>query len=98
MTTTVDIDSRPVPRDDVLAQRAADTVLLLDVVSGDYYALDEVGARVWELADGSRSVGDIVTALCGEYDVPRATVETDALELLQDLADDGLVVDGDRPA
>ena len=67
--------------------------VLLDIDSGEYFSLNEVGGRVWELCDGSRSVAVIAEVLCAEYDVPPETAIADARELLESLAGAGLVVE-----
>ena len=90
----MDADSRPQRRSDVLAQTAGDTVILLTPDSGEYFTLNEVGGRIWELADGSRSVAEIVAVLVEEYEAPLEEIQADALEVLGELAEEGLVSDG----
>ena len=85
-------DSHPRRRDRVLVQHAADQWILLDVENGQYYALDEVSGRVWDLCDGSHSVSAMVAALCQEYDAPVESVEEDVLAFLGEMADERLVV------
>ena len=87
-------ESRPVRRSDVLAQSAGDTVILLTPDSGEYFTLNEVGGRIWELSDGSRSVAEIAGVLAEEYEAPVEEIRTDALEVLAELADVRLVSDG----
>ncbi len=86
-------NSRLKRRDDILAQRASETQLLLNLSSGQYYALDEVGTRIWELCDGSRTVAEIAAVVGDEYDAPIDVIQADALELLEDLAGENLVVE-----
>lgn len=76
-----------------MMQQVEGDCVLLDIDSGEYYSLNEVGGRVWELCDGTRSVGAIAEALCTEYDVPQETTLADARELLASLADAGLVAE-----
>lgn len=85
-------DSRPRRRDRVLVQRADDQWILLDVESGQYYALDEVSGRVWDLCDGSHSVSAMVATLCQEYDAPAEDVQEDVLEFLGEMAEEKLVI------
>ena len=59
------------PAERTLTQQVSGTVVLLNPDNGEYYALDEVGSRVWELCDGVRSLADVVSVICGEYDAPR---------------------------
>jgi hypothetical protein len=87
-------DSRPRRRDDVLARSAGETVLLLTPDTGEYYTLNEVGGRIWALADGSRSVADIARELSREYDASAQEIQADALEVLTELAEERLVTDG----
>ena len=84
--------SRPRRRDRVLVQRAADQWILLDVENGQYYALDEVSGRVWDLCDGSHSVSAMVEALCQEYEAPADEVKEDVLAFLGEMADERLVI------
>ena len=78
----------------MLAQAAGDTVILLTPDSGEYFTLNEVGGRIWELADGSRSVAEIAATLVEEYAAPLEEIQADALEVLGELADERLVSDG----
>ena len=87
-------DSRPVRRSDVLAQGAGETMILLTPDSGEYFTLNEVGGRIWELADGSRSVTEIAGLLVEEYEAPLEEIQADALKLLGELAEEQLVSDG----
>jgi hypothetical protein len=54
--------------------------------------LNPAGSRIWELADGSRSVAEIVAVLTEEFDVEPARAERTTLELLDTLAEQGLIV------
>ena len=80
----------------MLTQRAADNWILLDMDDGQYYALDEVSGRVWDLCDGSHRVADVVSALCQEFDAPAGTIETDVLEFLQEMSDERLVFEEEK--
>jgi coenzyme PQQ synthesis protein D (PqqD) len=77
----------------VLVQRAAGTLVLLDLEEGQYYALDEVSARVWELCDGGLGVGEIAEAIGAEYDAPLATIYDDVLAFLEEMLGEKLVVE-----
>ncbi|HKP21076.1 MAG TPA: PqqD family protein [Thermoleophilaceae bacterium] len=90
----MDVNSRPRRREDVLAQAAGDTVILLTPDSGEYFTLNEVGGRIWELADGSRSVAEIAAALADEYEAPLKEIQVDTLDVLAELAEERLVSDG----
>lgn len=76
----------------VLAQESHGRTVLLRLEDGGYYALDEVGATIWELCDGTRTVSEIVALLCEEFDAPEATVREDVLEFVGDLRRERLLV------
>lgn len=60
--------------------------VLLDYAGGQYYGLDEVGTRIWELVREGSTLGTIVDRLEAEYDAPRDVLEADASALLAELA------------
>ena len=85
---------RPQQRDGVLAQEAQGQTVLLRLDDGSYYALDEVGARVWELCDGERSIEDIVAVMSEEFEAPAETIAADVLEFVAELRQEQLLVEG----
>lgn len=89
------LDSRLQRGDFALSQRASDTPILLNIDSGQYYVLNDVGGRIWELCDGIRSVAEIITILCQEYEAPAETVTADVLELVTELVNENLLVDSE---
>jgi coenzyme PQQ biosynthesis protein PqqD len=86
------LDERVRRQDGVLAQEAHGRTVLLRLEDGGYYALDEVGAMIWNLCDGTRAVADIVAILCAEFDAPEATVRADVLEFIAELRSERLLV------
>jgi len=65
--------------------------VLLGLDGGQYYSLEEVGSRIWELSDGTRTIAEIAQSLAGEFSQPPADIERDAVELVTDLAHENLV-------
>lgn len=86
------LTERPRRQDGVLAQQAHGETVLLRLQDGGYYALDEVGAMIWELCDGTRALAEIVTLMCAEFEAPEATVRADVLEFVGDLRRERLLV------
>lgn len=78
------LETCPKRGDQVIAQKAANDLLLFNMEDGNYYSLNEIGSRVWELCDGNHSVSQVVAALAGEYDASDQVLEKDVLELLED--------------
>lgn len=88
----IDLQDHPRRNEQVLARTGESALILLNPRSGQYYTLDEVGARVWDLCDGTRTVSELGAAISAEYDAPAAQIEADVVELLTDLAGEQLVV------
>jgi pyrroloquinoline quinone biosynthesis protein D len=79
----------------VLAQQVTPddpSLVLLNPTSGEYYTLDDVGTRVWQLCDGKRTIADIAATIAQEYDAPPEVIEHDVVELVKELVDEALVV------
>lgn len=60
------------------------------------YVLDEVGARIWELLDGSNTTEEIGGILCAEYDAEAEAIRKDLEEFLEALESVGAVRRNDR--
>ena len=66
--------------------------VLLDVASGSYFGLNEVGARVWRLITEGKTLPEVAAALAAEYAVPGEQLQADLLALVEDLAANRLLV------
>lgn len=66
-------------------------VAILDLRGGTYYGLDAVGARVWDLVQEPRGIGEVRDALLAEYEVDAERCERDLLDLIRALEGEGLV-------
>lgn len=58
---------------------------------GKVRVLNAVGARLWDLVDGERTVAEVARAVADEYDVDLGTAQADAVRFLADLAGRGLL-------
>lgn len=56
---------------------------------GQFKVLNEVGARVWALADGTRSVSQIAQAICAEYEVAPEIALRDVRAFIEVLVNKG---------
>jgi hypothetical protein len=77
--------------EDVLMRALEGEAVLLDLASGTYFGLNEVGARVWSLVDAGRSVGEIRATLLAEFEVEESVLAADVEALIADLETRGLV-------
>ena len=75
-----------------------DTVVMMDSDEGNYYELDAVGTRIWNLLDNERSVAEVCELLVREYDVTLEDCRQDVLKFLEQVAQLGVVeVRGPEP-
>lgn len=64
---------------------------ILDSESGQFYSLNEVGARVWSLLSDGTTFGAILEQLQNEYDVTAERLSADMEQLLWQFARAGLL-------
>ncbi len=77
--------------DGVLVQELQGESVLLNVNTENYYGLDEVGTRMWAVLSEAPSIGQAVDTLLEEYEVERATLESDVDALLTELIEKKLI-------
>jgi coenzyme PQQ biosynthesis protein PqqD len=94
----MNLQSYPQRNEQVIAQKASNDFLLFNINDGNYYSLNEVGCRIWELCDGKHSIAELIDILATEYDAPAETVAKDVLELLQTLQNGKLIVESPQPS
>lgn len=66
-------------------------LIMLDIESGCYFALDPIGRDIWARLEQPVRVSDLCTALEQTYDAPAEVIRADVLRLLTDMAGEGLV-------
>ena len=72
-------------------------VAILNLSDGVYYGLNDIGGRIWSLIQQPKTVSDLKATLLQEYDVDPELCYRELLDLLQDLANRGLVVVNNDP-
>jgi hypothetical protein len=65
--------------------------VVLNLKSGLYFGLNEVGTRIWRLIEEHGEVGRILAALGEEFDAPEDRLRQDLHELIDRLREKGLV-------
>jgi len=75
----------------VHARRFDDELVVLDLARGEYFALDEVGARVWEGLTAGESLSGLSEALLSTYDVEVDRLREDIAAFAQGLVENGLM-------
>ena len=76
----------------LIERRIDGEAILLDIKSGVYYDLKDVGVFIWEILSGGASARQIADAVAESFNVDAETALADTLELLNDLETEGLIV------
>lgn len=77
--------------DDVVFRDLSGEGVLLNLATGTYYGLDQVGTRIWHLIVERGGTDQIVEALLAEYDVAEGQLRQDVDQLTRQLMEKGLV-------
>ena len=88
MTTSFVRSSAPLTAD------VDNEVVMLDPATSNYFGLERVGARIWDLCEQPQSVESIVTVLLTEYDVDESTCTAEVASFLIELEAANLLTAG----
>jgi hypothetical protein len=77
--------------DTVVFRELDGEAVVLNLDSGVYFGLDEVGTRFWLLAEEHRSLRRVWELLQREFDVRPSELEQDLIRFVDQLAAKGLV-------
>ena len=77
----------------VLMRSLGDEMVMLNLDAESYYGLNEVGARLMQLAETGATLERITEQLFGEFEVGREQLEHDVRTMAADLIAAGLLVE-----
>lgn len=77
--------------EDVAFRELSGQAVLLDLASGIYFGLNEVGTRLWELLAQNDSLDLAENALQKEFEVSPEVLKADVEQLLQQMQSKGLL-------
>lgn len=89
--TAITLAQRIRRSDQVLFQDVGGEAVLLDLASEQYFGLNDVGTRIWQLIETSAVLEEVRSTLCEEFEADPACIEQDLLALVEALADAGLI-------
>ena len=85
------LDSTIVRSSDQVSTDLGKEVFILGLGSSEYYSLEEVGARIWEIIQEPKTVKEILDSILNDYAVEPEICGSDLLAVLQEMADEGLI-------
>lgn len=65
--------------------------VMMDLDRGKYFALNEVGSRIWEIINTPTTVEEIINILLLEYDVKTDICKDNVFNFLERLSDNELI-------
>jgi hypothetical protein len=92
------LDSFPIPDSTVVGRIVDDEAVLVLPEEGQVKVLNEVGARIWTLADGSITIREIAGNICAEYRVEQTTAEEDVVDFIELMIKHGAIKLLDHPS
>lgn len=75
----------------VVFRQMEDGAVLLDLESGVYFGLDEVGTRVWTLLAEHKTPDAVCAAMLAEFEVDPGVLAEDVRRLVGELQQNGLL-------
>lgn len=81
----------PFPESGVVGRLIEGEAVLVLTSLGQVKVLNEVGARIWSLADGSRTIREIARLISAEYEVELMQAEKDTEEFILLLHQKGIL-------
>jgi hypothetical protein len=85
-------DGRVVAAAHVHCRRFDDDLVMVDLQGGEYFALDGVGARMWDLLNSGKTPAEIGRDLATEYEAEESDILRDCTKLADALLERGLLV------
>jgi len=72
--------------------RVHEDLMMLNVDQGAYYSLDSIAADIWSILEQPARVSEIVERLRQRYDVTAEQCQSDVLEFLGQMHENGMIV------
>ena len=76
---------------DIIANVVDEEVVCLNIEKGNYYGMDSIGSRIWDLLEHSISVGSMCEQLEKEYDVSHEDCQAHTMDFVVALHAAGLI-------
>lgn len=102
MEKKVSLESIYTHSEDVVAREVQGEFIIIPVASGiaeeedEIFSLNETGRAVWERLDGEKTLQEVVSGLCGEFEAAPNEVKEDVLGLSGELLKRRMLVEKAR--
>jgi hypothetical protein len=93
MSAEISLNSRVRIQDEVLFQELQREAVLLNLKTGMYLGLNEMGTRIWQLLQEDGALSRVVAVMLQEYDVTEERLAQDLLDLVGQMEKQGLLAE-----
>jgi hypothetical protein len=66
-------------------------IVMMSIENSEYYGLDPVASRIWELLEFPATIDELIGKLLLEYEVSRETCEKDVLAFSEELLEKNII-------
>lgn len=87
----IDLDRYITRNEDAAWRVFEDGAVIVSPTESVMHSLNPVGTRVWELADGTLNINEILDTIVEEFDVTREQAAADVSEFAEALSDKGML-------
>jgi len=89
--TKFDITKKYVRDPDLLSVDMDGDMVMLSIETGNYFGVSGVGPFIWELMGSPQTLGQLVDAVCAEFEVDAETASVDIETFLGNLRQNGMI-------
>ena len=76
---------------DLLSVEMDGDLVMMSIESGNYFGVSGIGPHVWQLIETPQSLGELVEAVCAEFEVDPETASADLRRFLGELSEHGMI-------
>ena len=77
---------------DMVASKMDGETVMMSLGNSEYYGLNEIGSRIWDIITEKIQVDKLIELLTNEYDVAHDACEEDVMFFLDRLQEKGLLI------
>lgn len=79
-------------RNELLFNKIDGEVVMLSIENGEYYGMDDVGGRIWEILENPISIKKLLAILVQEYNVSYESCKKDVIPFINLLIEKKIVL------
>ena len=75
----------------LVASEIDSEMVILDIESGHFFQLNQIGSRIWEALEAPTTMGELCRSMQDRFDVDQETCRRDVNDFVARLSENGLV-------